>query len=261
MVTKNSGTDSQPTPLKKWNKNTKMRIAYVDEPPFYWTDENNHVKGADIELAEVVLREIGVSSIEYVLARFEELLPGVQSGRWDINVPIFITPERAKDVAFSVPVWSLGDGFVVLQGNPEALISYEAVAKRSDARLGIIPGQMQFHAAKSAGVKDSQIVMLTNQHEAVQALRTGKIDVFAATALGNSTLAKANPDLDAIPNKSNQEGKTPTGAFSFSKDNHDLLQAVNEQLRKYLGSPDHRERMAKYGITQNEIDGVVEDKK
>lgn len=235
----------------------KLRIAYIEEPPFYWKGEDHSVKGADIELAEVVLREIGVSSIEYQLTTFEELLPGVQAGRWDMNVPIFVTTERAKDVAFSVPVWSLGDGFVVHRGNPKTLTSYEAVAMHDDARLGIIPGQVQFDAAKSAGVSDSQIVMFNNQPEAVAALLAGKIDAFAATAVGNRVIANTNPELEAVPHKNSKDGKAPVGAFSFSKSNYSLLQAVNGQLREYLGSVDHRTRMAKYGITQTEIDSVV----
>lgn len=242
---------------KTWSKSMKLRIAYVEEPPFYWTDENHLVKGADIELAEVVLRAVGVSSIEYQLISFEELLPGVQAGRWDMNVPIFVTTERTKEVAFSVPVWSLGDGFVVHRGNPKGLTSYEAVAMTGDARLGIIPGQVQFDAAKSAGVSDSQIVLFNNQPEAVAALLAGKIDAFAATAVGNRFIANANQKLEAIPHKNSKSGTAPVGAFSFSKNNHSLLQAVNAQLRGYLGSADHRARMAKYGITQTEIDSVV----
>src|ERR1700739_190196 len=106
----------------------RVRIAYLGEPPFYWTAGNHSVTGADIELAEVVLRAIGVSSIEHHLTSFEELLPGVQEGRWDMNVPIFVTAERAGRVAFSVPVWALGDGFLLQRGNPKALTGYRAVA-------------------------------------------------------------------------------------------------------------------------------------
>ncbi|PCE22952.1 amino acid ABC transporter substrate-binding protein [Paraburkholderia acidicola] len=238
----------------------KVRIAYIEEPPFYWTGEDRSVKGADIELAEVILRAIGASSIDYQVTTFPELLPGVQAGRWDMNVPIFVTAERAKDVAFSVPVWTLGDGFVVHRGNPKALTSYDAVATRSDARLGIIPGQVQFDAAKSAGVSDSQIVMFKEQAEAVAALLAGKIDAFAATAVGNRVIVDANQELEAVAHESSKDGRSPVGAFSFSKDNHSLLQAVNAQLRDYLGAADHRARMAKYGITHTEIDGVVADK-
>ena len=47
------------------------------------------------------------------------------------------------------------------------------------------------------------------------------------------------------------------GAFSFSKSNCDLREALNAELCRYLGTPDHRARVAKYGFTRAEIDGVV----
>lgn len=235
----------------------KVSLAYIEEPPFYWTGDDRSPNGADIEVANVVLHAIGVTTIDYRLTSFEELLPGVSEGRWDMNVPIFATAARAERVAFSVPVWSLGDGFVVHRGNPKALTSYEAVAKRGDGRLGLIPGQIQVDSAKAAGVGDSQITLFRDQPEALAALLAGKIDAFAATAVGNRRIAQANPELEAVAHASDATGKAPVGAFSFSKQNHDLLRAVNEQLRLYLGSPDHRARMAKYGITATEIDGVV----
>ncbi|TKC88057.1 transporter substrate-binding domain-containing protein [Trinickia terrae] len=239
----------------------KVTIAYLEEPPFYWTDRDHSVTGSDIELADVVLRAIGVSSIEHHLTSFEELLPGVQEGRWDMNVPIFVTAERAERVAFSAPVWALGDGFLLQGGNPKALASYEAVAARSEARLGIVAGTVQLDAAKSAGVSDSQIAVFKDQPAAVAALLTGKIDAYASTAIGSRALAGANEELEAVAHKMSKEGKAPVGAFSFNKSNHGLLQAVNEQLRKYLGSSDHRARMAKYGLTETEIDSVAAGEK
>ncbi|KWI45212.1 amino acid ABC transporter substrate-binding protein [Burkholderia pseudomultivorans] len=235
----------------------KVSLAYVEEPPFYWTGGDGSATGADIELAHVVLRAIGVTTIDHRLTAFEELLPGVSEGRWDMNVPIFVTAARARQVAFSLPVWSLGDGFVVQRGNPKALTGYDAVAKRADVRLGLIPGQVQVDSAKSAGVGDAQIVLFKDQPDAVAALLAGKIDAFAATAIGNRRIADANPELEAVAHAPDASGKAPVGAFSFSKENQGLLQAVNEQLRAYLGSPDHRARMAKYGIAGTEIDGVV----
>lgn len=238
----------------------KIRIAYIDEPPFYWTDENGKVKGADIELVEVILQAIGITNIVYEHTTFEQLLPGVQAGRWDMNVPIFVTPERAKDVAFSIPVWALGDGFVVLQGNPKQLTDYEAVTLHTDARLGIIPGQVQLQRAKAAGIADSQIVFLKDQHEAVEALLGGKIDAFAATALGNNSIAKANPGLESVAHKIGKDEKVTVGAFSFNKDNPELLKVVNEELHQFLGTQEHREKMAKYGITETEIDEITDKK-
>lgn len=234
----------------------KVRIAYLEEPPFYWTGEDHSVTGADIELAEVVLRAIGVSSIEHQLTSFEELLPGVQEGRWDMNVPVFVTAERAGRVAFSVPVWALGDGFLLRRGNPKALTSYGVVAARNDARLGIVAGTVQLDSARSAGVSESQIVAFKGQTEAIDALLSGRIDAYASTTVGSRLLASANQQLEVVAHEKSRDGRAPVGAFSFSKSNPDLLRAVNAQLRKYLGSADHRARMAKYGLTQTELDGV-----
>lgn len=235
----------------------KVRIAYIEEPPFYWTGDDGTVTGADIELAEVVLRAIGVTEIEYHPTSFDALLPGVQAGRWDMNVPIFVTAERAQHVAFSVPVWAIGDGFLVQAGNPKALTSYAAVAARGDARLGCVAAQVQIDSARSAGVRDDQIVVFKDQPDAVAALLAGQIDAYASTAIGNRVVAGANEGMAAVAHERGAGVAAPVGAFSFGRNNDALVQAVNAKLREYLGSADHRERTAKYGFTRAEIDGVV----
>lgn len=235
----------------------KVRIAYVEEPPFYWTAGDGTVTGADIELAHVVLRAIGVTTIEHALVPFDEFLSGVQQGRWDMNVPIFVTPERARQVAFSRPVWALGDGFLVLPGNPKALDSYAALAAHGDARLGVIAGQVQINSAKTAGVDNGQIVVFKNQPEAIAELVAGRIDAFAGTALGNRVAASESPAIEAVAHGMRPGTSVPVGAFSFSQGNQTLLQAVNEQLNRYLGSDEHRILVGKYGITRTEIDPSV----
>jgi polar amino acid transport system substrate-binding protein len=235
----------------------KITIAYLDEPPFYWTRPDGTPTGADVELAETVLSAAGATSIAWRKVAFEELLPGVQAAHWDMNVPIFVTPERASQVAFSVPVWNMVDGFVVHRGNPKALTSYASVAARVDARLGVIPAQVQTLAAKAAGVRDAQLVEFKHQPDAVAALLAGTIDAFTGTALGGRVIAESNAELEAVAHAADAGGNAPVGAFSFKKDNTALIDAVNRELARYLGSADHRQRMARYGFTAAEIDGVL----
>ncbi len=235
----------------------KITIAYIEEPPFGWTDHDGSPMGADVELAGVVVRAIGYPRIDFQRVTFEELLPGVMAGRWDLNVPIFVTPERSKSVDFSVPVWAAGDGFVVLAGNPKGLDSYEAVARRGDARLGVMPGTVQQASALDAGVQDAQIISFAGQDDAIEALLAGRIDAYAATALGNRAIAdrRGHDRVNAVAHVVG--ASVPLGGFSFNKNNTALRDAVNAELRRYLGSADHRQRMAKYGFTQDEIDPVV----
>jgi len=240
----------------------KVTIAYIDEPPFGWTKTDGTATGADIDLAEEVLRAIGVTRIAHRLTTFSELLPGVEAGRWDMNVPLFVTPERSQLVAFSMPVWAIGDGFLVRAGNPKALDSYSSLAERRDAHLGIIAGQVQHDAARASGVSDDRISIFEHQADAIEAVRSGAIDAYASTALGNRILADriGGSVLEAVehePIRNGRQQELPLGAFSFNRSNSDLLNAVNRQLRSYLGSPNHRARMATFGLTSNEIDPAL----
>lgn len=238
----------------------KVTIAYIEEPPFGWTDANGAATGADLDLADAILRAIGVTRIEHRITTFSELLPGVAAGRWDMNVPLFVTPERARLVAFSMPVWAIRDGFLVRTENSRALDSYALFAKSRDARLGIIAGQVQHESAKAAGVRDEQIVIFDQQADAIEAVRSGAVDAYASTALGNRILAdRIGAPLAAVDHRheANEAEQLPIGAFSFNRNNRDLLVSVNEQLRIYLGSPDHRSRMAKFGLTPKELDPVL----
>ncbi|WP_322011799.1 transporter substrate-binding domain-containing protein [Paraburkholderia sp. J12] len=239
----------------------KVTIAYIEEPPFGWTGTGELATGADIELAQSILTAIGVTRIEYHLTTFGELLPGVQAGRWDMNVPLFATAERAALVAFSRPVWAIHDGFLVRAGNPKTLDSYASMAARDDARLGIIAGQVQHESAKASGVREEQFVIFKTQPDAIAALRSGEIDAYASTSLGNRILAArlGHAEFEAVEHGTHGPGnqRPPVGAFSFNSGNDRLLNAVNAQLRAYLGFDDHRRRMAKYGLTDNEIDPAI----
>ena len=234
----------------------RIRVAYVEEPPFYWTAEDGTATGADIELAGVVLRAIGATSVEFRSVAFDELLPGVDSGRWRMNVPIFVTPDRSRQVAFSRPVWALRDGLLVRRDNPKSLDSYRSIAARSDARLGIIPGQVQVDAARVAGVGETQLRAFPGQSEALAALVADEIDAFAATAVGNRAVTKARDDLESV-DFTDSDTLAPVGAFSFGTGDRGLREAVDAELERYLGSSDHRARMATFGIADAEIDGAV----
>jgi polar amino acid transport system substrate-binding protein len=239
----------------------KVTIAYIEEPPFGWTDADHLATGADIELSETILRAIGATRVDHCLTTFAELIPGVAEGRWDLNVPLFVTPQRSKNVDFSLPVWAIGDGFLVRAGNPLKLDNYDSVAQDNSVRLGIIVGQVQHDAALSAGVRDEQIVLFQAQADAIDGLRTGRVDAYASTAPGNRIVAEriGGALIEAVPHTlgSTAGHSVPKGAFSFRKGNHELLDPFNRQLRTYLGSDDHRRRMMRFGLTGNEIDPVV----
>lgn len=137
-----------------------------------------------------------------------------------------------------------------------------AMATSRWPRLGIIAGQVSHDSVRASGVGEHQIAIFEHQADAIEAVRSGEIDAYASTALGNRILADriGGSVLQAVEHKPGTNGKhqrLPSGAFPFNRGNVELLNAVDAQLRSYFGSPDHRDRMAKFGMTHNEIDPVL----
>ncbi|MBB3283239.1 transporter substrate-binding domain-containing protein [Mitsuaria sp. BK037] len=110
-----------------------------------------------------------------------------------MNVPIFISKERAGLVAFSSPVWALRDGLLVRRNAEHQSSTYEALVQRSDARLGVVAGAAQVSAAKSASIGASQLVEFRSQPDAVAALLAGDIDASQPRLLAVERSVRITP--------------------------------------------------------------------
>ena len=235
----------------------KFIFAYIDEPPFAST-VNGQAVGSDVEVAKAVLARLGIANVELRKTEFAELLPGVAAGRWSMNTGLFVSPERCKTVAFSNPIWALLDGMIVRAGNPKSVSSYASVAA-SDARLGVVKNTVQIANATDAGVPAERLVEFAAQEEIIAAIKAGRVDAYAATALGNRALLAELKDADlalAQPFEPPMSGGRPKGGFggfSFNRDNPDLVARFNAELTKFLGSQEHRAILSKYGFGSEEI--------
>jgi polar amino acid transport system substrate-binding protein len=232
-------------------------FAYLDEPPFCAPAPNGPI-GCDVEVAFAVLRAIGIEGIETRLVTFAELLPGVASGAWQVNTPLFVTEERARLVDFSRPVWSLADGLMVRAGNPKRLISYRALAAHVDVRLVVVADQVQEQRALAAGLPPARLLRVATQPEAVAAVRDGRADAYASVAMAHRGFLRAAPDARlAVVDFGADGGAAAEGAYSFAKSNADLRHAFDGMLQRFLGSPEHRAIMRRYHFTDADIDRVL----
>lgn len=235
----------------------KVVFAYIEEPPFAATIDSRPA-GSDVDVARAVLARMGIRDVEFRKTEFPELLPGVAAGRWTMNTGLFVTPERCKTVAYSNPIWALVDGMIVRAGNPKHVTSYASVAA-SDARLGVVSNTVQAGAARAAGVPAERVVEFATQEEIIAAIKAGRLDAYAATALGNRALLATlkDPELAlAQPFETPLENGRPKagyGAYSFSLANGAFVARFNAELGGFLGSDEHRAILAKYGFGPDEI--------
>ena len=236
----------------------RLVFAYLQEPPFCFRDGDSAVRGCDVELEQAVLPAAGGGRFEPVEAEFAQLLSGLVDGHWMMTTGLFVTDERRARVDFSRPIWALHDGLLVLAGNPRGLAGYGSLARDRSAVLGAIVEQVQHATALRLGVPADRIRPFRTQDEAAGAVADGRVDAYASVASAHRGYLANRPDAAlAVVDVPVAEQPPAYGAFAFAKESRQLRDAIDSALAAYLGSPEHRALMARYGFTAAEVDRVL----
>ncbi|MFC4276821.1 ectoine/hydroxyectoine ABC transporter substrate-binding protein EhuB [Achromobacter aloeverae] len=251
-----------PDTLAQARAKGEIRVGYANEAPFAYMDSRgNQVTGESVEIARVVLRRLGIRHVQAVLTEFGSLIPGLNAGRFDIIAAgMYVTPDRCRQVAFSDPTYGVGAAFLVPAHNPRNLHGYEDLARQADARLGIVVGAIEGDYAAAVGIPADRMVIFPDAVSALAGVQVGRADAYAATALTiNHLLGKLPPDggLETAQPFSDPviDGKPVRGygAYAFRKDDQALVDAFNAELKRFIGTPEHRRLVAPFGFTEKEL--------
>ncbi|AHV92546.1 ectoine/hydroxyectoine ABC transporter substrate-binding protein EhuB [Bordetella holmesii] len=244
----------------------RIRIGYANEAPYAFMDSQNaRVSGESVEVARVVLKRMGINEVDGVLTEFGSLIPGLQARRFDIIAAgMYVTPERCKQVAFSNPTYGVDEGFLVPKGNPKQLHSFEDVANKPDAKLGVVVGAIEGDYARDSKVDAGQMVVFPDAVSAFSGVQAERADAYAATALTINDLLNKVQDGGGMERA--QPFKNPVidgkeargyGAFAFRKEDKAFADAFNAELAKFLGTEEHAKLVAPFGFTKAELPGDV----
>lgn len=236
----------------------RLLFAFLQEPPFCFRAGDGGVRGCDVELAQALLAMAGGKAFHPVEAEFAQLLQGLLDARWMMTTGLFATDERRAAVDFSRPIWALHDGLLVRAANPRGIAGYGSLARGGSAVLGVIVEQVQHATALRLGVPADRIRLFRTQDEAAEAVANGHVDAYASVAAAHRGYLANRPDARlAVVDVPISEQPPACGAFAFAKESGGLRDAIDEALGSYLGSPEHRALMARYGFTADEIDRVL----
>jgi polar amino acid transport system substrate-binding protein len=236
-----------------------MKFAYLIEPPFNFVTPDGEATGSDIELAQHVFAELGITKFEPMETEFAELLPGVAAGKWRLTTGLFATEERRALARFSRPIWALPDGFLVTKGNPLGLSGYRSVAENGEAVLAVIRDQFQYCSAISFNVPSKRILIFDTYIEAAMAVREGNANAYASVGRAHSGFIGQHSDWEFDLVTVNASEKPPAfGSFAFATGDDAFRTLVDDVLSRYLGSEDHRRMAKRYGFSDSEIDLVTD---
>jgi polar amino acid transport system substrate-binding protein len=239
------------TALERAKAQGFIRVGFANEAPFGYATPDGKLTGEAPEVAKAVLAKIGIPQVDGVLTEFGSLIPGLKAGRFDIIAAgMFINPKRCAEIAFSEPSYGIGQAMLVTKGNPKGVKDYATFASNADLKLAVMAGAVEAGYAKDAGVPEAQLVSLPDQSSLLAAVQSGRADGAALSALSIADMAKKGEGVESTTPFGDVAGKSVKGhgAFGFRKDDTDLYQAFNTELKTFIGSPEHIALVTPFGF-------------
>ena len=92
--------------------------------------------------------------------------------------------------------------------------------------------------------------MLPDQSSLVAAVQAGRADAAALTALSIADMASKNDGVESTKPFGEVAGKSVNGhgGFGFRKEDTDLYEAFNAELKKFIGTPEHIALVTPFGF-------------
>jgi len=160
----------------------------VDFPPYGTTNAQNEPDGYDADVAKLLAKDWGVKA-KIVPVTGPNRIPFLLTNKVDLLVAsLAVTPERAKQVDFSVPYAAAS---VVLYGGRKLEIKTPADLKGK--RLGVARASTQDVALSSMAPEGTEIRRFDDDASAMQALLSGQVDAIGCSTTVAAQIAKRAP--------------------------------------------------------------------
>ena len=220
----------------------KLSIATSpDFPPFESLNAQGGVEGIEIDIMELICKELGVS-LEIKQMDFDAVLTGVQTGKFTVGVSgISVTPAREKNTLFTVPYCLAAQAIVVTSGSE--------ITSKADLTGKVVSVQTGTTAEEFCMANGYTVKAFAANADAESALTVGKVDAWVIDDLTAAEMVAAyneeHPDAPLVV--LDEAMTTEPYAFAFSFGSEDLVDRINEILNKLLSDGTVAAIFDKYG--------------
>jgi polar amino acid transport system substrate-binding protein len=164
-------------PLQRIRDRKKLIVALEAEfKPFEYVNERSEIVGFDVDLARALAADLGVD-VEFRNVKWEAIIPELTSKRADLILSgMTITPERAREVAFSEPYWFTITCLLVAKARQGEVKSI-ADLDRPDRTIAVKEGTTADQTARQKAPR-AKIVSEKTENAAAMAVAQGRADAF-----------------------------------------------------------------------------------
>jgi polar amino acid transport system substrate-binding protein len=216
----------------------------------------NELKGLDVDLAVAIATKLGLT-IAWTDVPFEQLIPGLTTGRTDFIISGFSDRASRRDTMDFVDYLGTGPQFFTLEASPAEVPLDLCGFKVGTVRSTSFPIEIEKWSkanCESAGKPAIQYVPGENSIDVRNQLKQGRID---AAVQGSETLPYAQSNE---PGKYRILGEPIAAGFqgiAFRKDAGPLRAAVTDALEGLIKDGTYAAILAKWGLSANAVKGPM----
>ncbi len=172
----------------KGTLNVAMDATYA--PDEFIAPNGSTIVGMDADLATAITQVLGLKA-KLVNATFDTIIPGIQSGKYDMGASSFTDTIARQKVVDFVDYFTAGEGYYVKSGSS---LSFNGLTSLCGHSVAVESGTTEESDAKAQGKKCKVTVLsFGNQSQANLAVSSGRADVgFADSQVAGYIVATSN---------------------------------------------------------------------
>jgi polar amino acid transport system substrate-binding protein len=210
--------------------------------------------GWDIDLFAAVAAKLGLKA-EFQPAKFADIIPGIESGKYEIGVSSFTINDERKQQVNMVGYFSAGTQWGTKKGNPTGIQPDDACGKKVAVQTGTVQETEDLPkrqaACKSAGKPAFTIDSYQDQGQATAAVVSGKDDAMLADSpVVAYAVKQTNGQLELL---GDIYDAAPYG-YVIKKDQAEFAQAVADAVKALISDGTYKTILEKWGVQAGAID-------
>jgi polar amino acid transport system substrate-binding protein len=215
-------------------------------PPAEFLDTDGRtVIGFDVDLFDLVASKLGLRT-EWVASKFDDIIPGVMSGKYEIGVSAFtINPERALKTNM-VSYFAAGTQWAARAGasvSPDAACGLKVAAQTGTVQVN----DLRTRSAKCVrgGKPEIEILQFQSQADATGAVVSGKVQAMLADSPVTAFAVKQSGGRLAL--QGDIYDSAPYG-YVLPKDRMDLATTVRKAVQAVIDESSYRAVLDAWGV-------------
>ena len=176
-----------------------LRCGAAVAPPYVMRDPaSGEYSGFYADLCRELAEVLKVKP-QFVDTTWDNIVAGLQAGKWDVSLALNRTPARAMAVQFSVPAMEYQISLAYNKNNPKVPQGAKSVADidKEGVTLAVMSGTAQDKAV-SAAVKKATILRLPGNDETRLAVVSKRADILVDASDTNLLFTQSNPEWVAL---------------------------------------------------------------